>query len=362
VEPLAVVQVVVGLVVLIAGGELLVRGASQIASRLGMSSLVIGLTVVAFSTSAPELAVTLGATASGQPDLAVGNVVGSNIVNILLILGVSALVIPLAVKAQLLRIDLPILLAISVLFLLLARDGTVSPQDGGLLLAVLVGYTALALIKGRRQPGDASQEASAARAGRWWVDVAAVGAGIALLVMGAQLLVDGAVSIATGLGVSNLVIGLTVVAVGTSLPELATSVIAARRGQRDLAIGNIVGSNIFNIGAVLGLSAAVSTGGVPVAPAVVALDIPLMVAASLALLPVAFTGLTIARWEGALFLALYAAYTTYLLLAAAEHDALEGFTTIMASLTLPLVAVALVALASREARRRRHAGHPVLPR
>ena len=172
--------------------------------------------------------------------------------------------------------------------------------------------------------------------------------GVALLVGGATLLVEGAVNIATTLGVSSLVVGLTVVAVGTALPELATAIIAVRRGERDLAVGNVVGSNIFNIGVVLGLPALISLEGIPVASAAVAFDMPVMLAAALALLPVAFTGFAVARWEGALFVALYLAYTGYVVLAATEHDALEGFTATMAWFVLPLIAVTLLAFTSYE--------------
>ena len=183
--------------------------------------------------------------------------------------------------------------------------------------------------------------------------------GIALLVAGATLLVEGAVSIATSLGVSSLVVGLTVVAVGTSLPELATSVIAVRRGERDLAVGNVVGSNIFNIGVVLGLPALISPGGIPVSGAAVALDIPVMLAAAVALLPIAFTGFAVARWEGALFVALYAAYTGYVVLAATEHDALEGFTWTMAWFVLPLVALTLAVFTAYEIGLRRGRRDPL---
>lgn len=358
-----IVQVVAGLVVLVGGGELLVRGASGLAARLGLSSLVIGLTVVAFATSAPELAVTVDAVLTGEPDLAVGNVVGSNIVNVLLILGASAIVLPLAVKAQLVRLDLPILVGVSLLLLVLAADGALTTGDGALLLALVVGYTVLALVLGRRRPDAVPTGAAEPDPERpLAMQLGAVVGGVGLLVLGARLLVDGAVGIATAFGVSSLVIGLTVVAIGTSLPELATSLIAARRGERDLAVGNIVGSNIFNIGVVLGLAGVVAADGVPVAPSAVALDIPLMIAAAIALLPVAFTGLAIARWEGVLFLALYVAYTAYLLLAATEHDALEGFSTVMLWFTLPLVALTLIVLASFEAGRRRGSGHPIVPR
>ena len=365
-----VVLVLGGLVVLVIGGELLVRGASGLAARLGLSRLVIGLTVVALATSAPELAVTVDAVVGGQPDLAIGNVVGSNIAMVLLILGASAVVAPLAIGAQLVRLDIPVLIGTSVLLLVLCLDGSVSAVDGAVLLVLATGYIAVVLVLGRRQvarfdggtrPEQGDRGDAPGRSIPVGGQLAAVAAGVVLLVLGARLLVTGAVGIATGLGVSSLVVGLTVVAVGTSLPELATSLIAAVRGERDLAVGNIVGSCVFNICVVLGAAGLVSTGGIPVASAAVALDIPLMVAAAVALLPVAFTGLAIARWEGALFLALYAAYTAYVLLSATDHDALEDFTFVMVSFTLPLVALTLLVLVSYEVGRRRGSGRPVLP-
>ncbi len=376
VDAVSVVQMVAGLALLVLGGETLVRGASGLAFRIGMSSLVVGLTVVAFATSAPELAVTLDAVLSGEPDLAVGNVVGSNIANVLLVLGISAVLLPLAVKAQVVRIDLPVMVGLSVLLLFLALDGTIGALDGAVLLAALAGYVTLAVLLGRRagsgtppddgasaegaDPPTRSDPAPSSAPGSTLRNVVLVAIGVVMLVVGANLLVDGAVRIATELGVSNLVIGLTVVAIGTSMPELATSVVAARRGERDLAVGNVVGSNIFNIGLVLGVPAVLGAAGVPVPEAAIALDIPLMIAASFALLPVAFTGLVVARWEGGLFLGLYLAYTTFVLLAATEHDALEGFTAAMVTFVLPLVAVTLVVLTLYEVRRRRSAGQPLL--
>lgn len=351
---ISVALVLAGLALLVGGGELLVRGAAGLARTLGLSPLVIGLTVVAFATSAPELAVTVGATISGEPDLAVGNVVGSNIVNVLLILGLSAMLVPLAVSSRVVRIDVPVMLALSVAALLLALDGRISALDGMVLLGVVIVYTAGSVVGARRETaaGRATGEPSA-RPSRAWMDVVLALGGVVLLVLGAQSLVTGATDIALSLQVSTAVIGLTVVAIGTSLPELATSVIAARRGQRDIAIGNIVGSNIFNIGAVLGLSATISPGGVPVADSIVAVDLPLMVAAALALLPVAFTGFEMSRAEGTLLVALYAAYTAYLVLDATGHDALSGFTTVMAWFVAPLVAVTLLVTTLFEIRRRR---------
>ncbi|QSR31645.1 MULTISPECIES: calcium/sodium antiporter [Actinomycetes] len=356
-----VALVAIGLVILVGGGELLVRGASDLAARVGLSSLVIGLTVVAFSTSSPEMAVTVGAVLEGQPDLAVGNVVGSNIVNVLLILGASALLLPLTVRAQLIRLDVPVMVGVSMCLLLLSLDGRLSLADGFFLVTVIVVYTAVSVVVGRRSAPYVRESTVGEKERPVWLLLLAVLGGVALLVVGAQLLVEGAVGIAEGFGVSGLVVGLTVVAVGTSLPELATSLIAVRRGERDLAVGNIVGSNIFNIAAVLGVAALVADDGVPVADAAVALDIPLMIAAAVALLPVAFTGMAIARWEGALFVGLYAAFTAYVVLAATEHDALGGFTAVMIWFTLPLVAITLVVLGAYEIGRRRAAREPLAP-
>lgn len=354
-------RVVAGLVLLVVGGESLVRGASSLARRIGMSSLVVGLTVVSGATSAPELAVSIGAVLRGDPGLAVGNVVGSNIANILFILGVSALILPLSVKLRLVRIDLPFMVTMSALLLLLSLDGGIGALDAVIMLGTLVAHSAVRILVGRRDAagGVTESEEGAGDTGKVGGDgegppqsvvksLLFVVGGVALLVVGATQLVEGAVNMAAAFGVSSLVIGLTVVAVGTSLPELAVSVIAVRSGKRDLAVGNVVGSNIFNIGIVLGLPALISSGGIPVSAATVALDIPLMLAAAIALLPIAFTGLTIARWEGGLFLAMYFAYTGFVVLAATEHDALAGFTTIMGWFVLPLIAVALVVFTAYE--------------
>lgn len=347
---LDIVFIVVGLVVLVAGGEALVRGASTLAAKAGISPLVIGLVVVSAATSAPELAVTLDAVLRGEPDLAVGNVVGSNIVNILFILGISALVMPLIIKRQLVRFDIPVMVGISVLLVAVSLDGSITLVDGLLLLAGLALHTVMSIVIGRREGSGAEtvEPALNSKPAPLWLALLLLIAGIGLLVLGARLLVDGAVGIATALGISSLVIGLTVVAVGTSLPELATSIIAVRRGERDMAVGNIVGSNIFNIGMVLGLPAVLFGQGIPVSPAAIALDLPLMLATAVALLPIAFTGFAVARWEGVLFVLLYLAYTVYLVLASTAHDALEGFTDVMLWFVLPLLAVTLVAVTAYE--------------
>jgi cation:H+ antiporter len=346
--------IVLGLALLIAGGEALVRGASTFAVKAGISPLVIGLVVVSAATSSPEMAVTIGAVLNGEPGLAVGNVVGSNIANILLILGMSAVVSPLLIKRQIVRFDLPVMVGLSVLLLVVSLDGSVSLLDGILLLAGLILHAVVSIVLGRRDvagvvtAGD-TMPLNSAPVPLWLAGILLV-AGIGLLVGGAQALVAGAVSIATALGVSGLVVGLTVVAIGTSLPELATSIIALRRGERDMAVGNIVGSNIFNIGMVLGLPAILFRDGIPVPQAAIALDLPLMLAAAFALLPIAFTGFVVARWEGSLFVALYVAYLLFVVLAATEHDAVAGFSTVMLWFVLPLVAVTLVAVTLFEIR------------
>lgn len=344
--------VIAGLALLIAGGEALVRGAGTLAARAGISPLVIGLVVVSAATSAPELAVTVGAVAGGEPDLAIGNVVGSNIVNILFILGACAVISPLVIKRQLVRFDMPVMIGFSIFFLLLSLDGQVSALDGALLFGVLAVHTVISIVLGRkevRSPDTKPDEMPLnTKPVSLWLAILFLAAGIGLLVGGAQLLVTGAVSIATDLGVSSLVIGLTVVAVGTSLPELATSLIAVRRGETDMAVGNIVGSNIFNIGVVIGLPAMIFGEGIPVSAAAIAIDMPLMVATAFALVPLAFTGFVLARWEGGLFVLLYVAYTLSLVLASTQHDAATGFSTIMLWFVLPLVAMTLVAVSSYE--------------
>lgn len=350
-------RVLVGLALLVVGGEVLVRGAVRLAMRFGIPSLVVGLVIVSFATSAPELAVTVGSILDDEPALAVGNVVGSNIANVLLILGISALLLPLAVKRRVVRFDLPVMVGISVLLLVLALDGEISSIDGTILLLAAVAHIVLSFTIGSREPGSDVLTSTGPVKARTpprsgvlliLVPVLLILVGIGMLVAGANLLVAGAAAIAAGFGVSSLVIGLTVVAVGTSLPELATSIAAVRQGERDLAVGNIVGSNILNIGVVLGVPAVIFSSGVPVPPAAVAFDIPLMVAAAIALVPIAFTGFRIARWEGAVFVGLYGAYTAYVVLAAADHDALEGFTDVMVFFVLPLIAVTLVAVTAFE--------------
>ena len=346
-----------GLALLIAGAEMLVRGGAGIATAIGVSPLVTGLTIVAFATSSPELAVSVQSAFSGQADIAVGNVVGSNIFNILCVLGLSALIAPLAVSRQLVRLDVPVMVGVSGLLLVLALDGSISRPDGALLSAGLVAYTVWLIRQGRKESKGAGTDqprgpAIAKARARWVIatDLALIAIGLAALVVGSSWLVSGAVAFARALGVSELIVGLTIIAAGTSLPELATSVVASVRGERDIAIGNAVGSSTFNILSVLGLSSLVAPAGIGVSGVALRFDIPVMIAVAAACLPVFFRGHVIARWEGALLFGYYLAYLAYLVLNAAQHEALPTFSAVMGAFVIPITAVTLLVLAVRYAR------------
>lgn len=330
---LTFVALAAGLVCLVVGAELLVRGAASIATRLGIAPIVIGLTVVAFGTSAPELAVSVSAGLAGDGDVAFGNVAGSNIVNILLILGGSAVISTLVVTQRIIRVDIPLLIGASALALVLSLDNEIGRLDGVLLFAGIVAYTVW-LIRAARRPSDEPEvEAEYGEAVEELevevidkplpVQIGLVAAGLLVLVAGSQLLVGSATDIAEDLGVSDLVIGLTVVAIGTSLPELATSFLAAYRGQRDIAVGNVVGSNLFNLMCVLGLTGIVSPDPVPVADASLRVDFPVMLAATVVLVPIIWKGFQIRRWEGLVLMAAYVAYVTFLILDANDSDAVD---------------------------------------
>jgi cation:H+ antiporter len=361
VDTATLVLLVIGLVLLAIGAEVLVRGATALAALAGISPLVVGLTVVAYGTSSPELAVSVQSALDGNPDIAVGNVVGSNIFNILFILGVCALVLPLTVQAQLIRREVPVMIAVSILLLGLALDGRLGIVDGAVLAGGALLYTVLTIRAGRAataaeraasasdvEPETLARRRAERRPSRVLLHVAFVVGGLAMLVLGARWLVDGAVEMARAIGVDDVVIGLTVVAAGTSMPEVATSLVAALRGQRDIAVGNAVGSSIFNVLLILGVSALVAGGDMTVADSLVRFDIPVMIAVAFACLPLFFTGRVIARWEGAVFLGYYAAFTLYLLLDATGHAALEPYSVLMLLFVLPLTVVTIAVLAVRE--------------
>ena len=333
-----------GLAVTVLGADWLVKGASRLALAIGVSPLVVGLTVVAFGTSAPELAVSVTSASMGQPDLAVANVVGSNLFNTLFILGVAALVAPLVVHRQLVRMDVPIAIGVTVLFYVLARDGRLDLFDSALLISLILAYTAFLIVEARREAGERpAGERPAPGKKRVAINLTLIVSGLGLLVFGSRLLVQGAVDSARLLGVGEVIIGLTIVAAGTSLPELATSVMAAYRGERDLAIGNVVGSNIFNVCSVLGVSGLAAGGGLVVAPSLQSLDIPLMVGVSLACLPLFRTGYRLSRTNGVVLLGSYLLYVVHLVLVAQHAAALPLYQRVMSSAVLPAAIVLTVA-------------------
>lgn len=355
---------ILGLVLLVLGAEVMVRGSSRLAAAAGISPLLIGLTVVAFGTSAPEMAVSVQAALSDQggADIAIGNVVGSSIFNILFILGISAAISPLVVAQQLVRFEVPLMIGTSILMLLMALDGNLGRVDGAILFAGVIAYTVFAIVRGRRESKAVEDEYAAefaeipkgARA--MALNILLIVAGLVMLVLGSDWLVSGATTLARAFGVSELIIGLTIIAAGTSLPEVATSIMASLKGERDIAVGNVIGSNLFNILAVLGLASLVAPNGVNVAESVLLFDIPIMIAACVACLPIFFTGYTIARWEGFLFLGYYIAYTLYLVLATTRHEAMNAFGDAMLFFVIPLTVLTLSVTVYREFSQRIKAG------
>jgi cation:H+ antiporter len=346
VEPTPLLQLAAGLLLLFVGGESLVSGAVALARRFGVSPLVIGVTVVAFGTSAPEAVVSGLAALRGRDAIAVGNVVGSNAFNVLFVLGACALLRPLAVAQQLVFRDVPVMIAVSLLFWLLSLDGRLSLLEGAIFLAGLGLFAADAVRSSRRETQEIASEyegALAATAPRAGIAALRALAGLALLVLGARWLVTSATTLARAFGVDETVIALTIVAAGTSMPEVATSIVATLRGQRDIAVGNVIGSNIFNILGILGLSALLG-GGLDVAPAFTRFDVPILVAVAIACLPLVARRHEISRWQGGFFLAFYLAYVLYLILAAKQHESLEWFSAVMLEFVIPLVAAGLIAL------------------
>jgi len=356
---MAILLIIGGLALLVAGGEAVVRGATALAAGARIPPVIIGLTVVAFGTSAPELAVALGAAMRGEPDFVIGNVIGSNIYNVLLVLGLSAMIVPLVVHRKLVRWDVPVMIAASVALFVFGADGHLSRIDALILVGALGAYLTFAVLEARRERADDDETDDFVREFRERgltgrdvaVNVAFLLGGIGLLVVGANFLVDGAVDVAETLGFDRLVIGLTVVALGTSMPELATSVVAALRGERDLAVGNIVGSNIMNILAVTGLTGLLAPDGVGVAAAAITFDLPVMIAVAVACLPIFFTGHVIVRWEGVVFVGYALAYTAYLVLDAVGHAAAGPFSLVMMAFVLPLTLLTLILVTWRAVRR-----------
>lgn len=307
-----IAQAAGGLAMLYFGGDRLVRGAAALATQFGISPLAVGLTVVAFGTSAPEFVVSVGAALSGENDIAVGNIVGSNIVNIALILGLAAIVRPMRVEAKIVRFDAPVMIVASLALAAILVDADASRVEGILLLAGAVTYTVWTFWESRRESKEVQDElASAAPDTR--ANALASGSlvlfGLILLVLGGRLLVTSAVALAMAFGISSAVIGLTIVALGTSLPELTTSLVASVRGQGDIAVGNVIGSNIFNVLGILGCTAVVS----PLAVGAIGwVDVGAMVVLACVATVFLLTGLRLERFEGAILVAGYAGYTLWL--------------------------------------------------
>ena len=407
-----------GLVLLVGGGEFLVRGASRFAELLGLSPLVVGLTVVAYGTSAPELAVSIQAGLAGNDNIAVANVVGSNIFNVLFILGLCALVAPLVVDRRLVRIDVPVMIAVSLLAGLMGLDGKFVFWEGLILALGTASYTAWSVISSRAETAAAanthhvaepeliegkhpgwlvSQLVLAAVGGLGWKlgwfgfaegglaflgglvftlghvfgergttrvgdllhQIGFIFTGLGVLVLGAGWLVEGSVLTARALGVSDAVIGLTIVAAGTSLPEVAASVVATLRGERDMAIGNVVGSNIANLLAILGISSLVTPGGLSVAQSLLRVDIPVMIAVAIVCLPVFYTGYLIRRWEGSVFLAAYIGYTTWLVFDATGQPAATALGEALGWVFAPVVLATFAVTGMRAFTTRHHNNHPI---
>jgi cation:H+ antiporter len=340
---------IMGLVVLVLGAELLVRGSSRLAAVFGVSPLVIGLTIVALGTASPEIAVSIQAATSGQGDITIGNVVGSNIFNILFVLGVSAIITPILIAEQLIRLDVPIMIGISILAYLLMMDGFLRWYDGALLFGGVIAYSVFSLRQSRRESQQVQEEYEqefAAKEQPTTLNIlkylAFITSGLGLLVLGARWLVDAATSIAVALGVGELVIGLTIVAVGTSLPEVATSVVAALKGESDIAVGNAVGSNIYNLLGVLGIAGMIAPDGIPISAQALRFDLLVMIFVALISLPIFYVDGKISRFEGGVLFSYYVVYTAYLILLATDSAALPAYTTFLyvyVSLTFVVILV-----------------------
>lgn len=348
---------IIALVAMVLGAELLVKGASRLAAMVGISELVIGLSIVSFGTSAPEFVVSIKGALTNHSDLVVGNCIGSNIFNVLFIIGACAVVAPLIVTKQLIRLDVPIMIASNLFFLWLSIDGIINRSDALLLLtsfALYYGFVIRKSLQENSSSADNNQNTSCNVKSSCTLpsiikQIGLITIGLILCISGAELMVDNAVTLARILGVSELVIGLTIVSIGTSLPEVATSIVATIRGQRDIAIGNAVGSCIFNILGVIGVAGLIAPEGITVSPSVLRFDLPIAIVTSLACLPIFFTDYRISRWEGFLFLFYYAAYIAYIILEAQQHEILPMLSMAML-FTIPLTVLTLAVIAYRAIR------------
>ncbi|BAQ78797.1 K+-dependent Na+/Ca+ exchanger-like protein [Pseudomonas sp. St29] len=339
---------------LIAGAELLVRAAVRLSARLRVRPLIMGLSVVAFSSSAPQMAISLQATLADNTDIAVGSVIGSSIFNILVILGLSALIIPLRVSRQLVRLDIPLMIGASALVFVLAYNERLTPSDGLILLAAQLLYLVL-LLRQSRHPARPPLPSATDRRGYAprLSSMLLVLLGLGLLVFAGHLLLGAAVTVADDLGLSERVMGLTVIAVSTSLPQLATSLLAAVQGQRDIAVGNVIGSNLFNLLGVLGFTALVAPTPLSVSPNALDFDLPVLLCVAVLCLPVFYSGYRITRAEGLLFLGLYLAYGLHVVSFTTGMPLAGKLEHLMLFFVLPAL-VAFLLFSSLRAWRRQH--------
>jgi cation:H+ antiporter len=344
--PISIAFIIAGLILLVLGGECLVRGSVQLAQRLKLSTLLIGLTIVTIGTGAPELAITSYAAWMGNSNIALGNIVGSNIANVLLVLGITAIVRPMVIKRKLVLIDVPIMIIASFLIYLACLGGAIFRWEGALLCLAMGGYLVFCFWIERRQSVSTNYIKPTSK--NITFDFLLIIFALGFLVIGSRVLIHGAVSLARIWGISELIIALTIISIGTSLPELFTSVIAVLRNQKDLAVGNVVGSNIFNLLGILGITALLSPHGIIVAPSAMSFDIPLMVAVTFACLPLFLIEHLISRWQGYLFCFYYVLYLSYLFVKSKHHDLLQPFNSIVLYFCLPITVITVGVIAFRK--------------
>ena len=342
---MTVILFIAGLALLIGGADLFLKAVDHFGLKWGVSPLIMGLTVVAFATGAPELAISLQAAANGSADLVLGNIIGSNIANILLILGVAGLIKPLFITRRIIRVDVPIVIAASILLYVLSLDGILTKLDGVLLLGALSAYSVFMFfqIKRHREEEVFEYEEDKEELGKglffYTKNVTFLVAGLALIVVGSDWMVDGAVEIARVLGLSELVIGLTIVSIGTSLPEIATSISSAIKNKTEIAVANVMGSNLYNILLTVGLTLVIAPNVLKVSDAAVELDMPFMIAVSMACLPIFYSGFTLSKIDSILYLFYYMAYLGYLVLDATHNPLLPAFGHIMIWFVVPITLI-----------------------
>lgn len=348
---LPIVWFIVGLAALVGGAEIMVRAVTKVATLLGISKLIIGLTVVAFGTSAPELAVSIQAGINGETDIMIGNIIGSNISNTLLILGFVALIIPIKVNISIIKSDAPIMIGATLLVFIFALNGFVSFWECLALSFLLVVYLIYLARQGSPEVISPIKKPEKKLSTSIGYTLACI-VGFILLISGARWMIDSAIIFAELAGVSELVIGLTVVAVGTSLPEVVVVLIAALKKERDIAVGSIIGSNILNLLAVLGVSGLFIEGAIPVQSVLLQFDMIVLIAASLLCIPIFYTGFRIERWEGGIFFFFYLSYLFYLYLSNTGHAWLDGFSNLMLYIVLPVIGLVLIVVTALEWKKR----------